>query len=36
MSDREVFIPVQEDFVVRINRKKKILYVKLPEGLTDL
>ncbi len=36
MNDREVFIPVQEDFVVRINRKKKILYVNLPEGLTDL
>ncbi len=32
----EIYIPFQEDFVVRIDRRKKILHLQLPEGLTDL
>ncbi|HYW95204.1 MAG TPA: hypothetical protein VE870_06440, partial [Bacteroidales bacterium] len=36
IDNRDVYIPVHEDFVLRINRRKKIIYMKLPEGLTEL
>jgi 16S rRNA processing protein RimM len=32
----EVLIPFVEDFIVKIDKRKKILYLDLPEGLIDL
>jgi len=36
IDNRDLYIPVHENFVLRINRRKKIIYMKLPEGLTEL
>ncbi|MDR2948320.1 MAG: ribosome maturation factor RimM [Prevotella sp.] len=32
-GDKEIIIPATEDFIEKINAKKKILYLDLPEGL---
>ena len=32
----DVYIPAQKDFIIAIDRKKKVIRMKLPEGLTDL
>jgi 16S rRNA processing protein RimM len=32
----EVLIPAQEDFIVELNRKKKVIKMNLPEGLLEL
>jgi 16S rRNA processing protein RimM len=32
----EILIPFVEDFIVKIDKRKKILYLNLPEGLIDL
>lgn len=32
----EVLIPAQEDFIVELNRKKKVITMHLPEGLLEL
>lgn len=32
----EVLIPAQEDFMVELNRKKKVITMHLPEGLLEL
>lgn len=32
----EVLIPAQEDFMVDLNRKKKVITMHLPEGLLEL
>lgn len=32
----EILIPFVEDFIVKIDKRKKILYLDLPEGLIDL
>lgn len=32
----EVLIPAQEDFIVDLNRKKKVITMHLPEGLLEL
>jgi 16S rRNA processing protein RimM len=33
---KEVFIPIDESIILKIDRRKKILYVDLPQGLVDL
>jgi len=33
---KEILIPFHEDFIVRIDKKKKTIVVEIPEGLTDL
>ncbi len=35
-DDKEVYIPVREELVIRLDRKKKVIYMNLPEGLTEL
>jgi len=35
-NDQEVLIPAQPEFIIRIDDKKKIIYVSLPEGLLDI
>jgi 16S rRNA processing protein RimM len=32
----EILIPFVEDFIIKIDRQKKVLYLDLPEGLIDL
>ncbi len=32
----EILIPVANDFIQKVDRKEKVLYVKAPEGLIDL
>ena len=34
-DDRELIIPATEDFIEKIDAKKKILYLNLPEGLIE-
>jgi 16S rRNA processing protein RimM len=34
--EKEVLIPVNEHIILKVDHKKKILYVDLPEGLVDL
>ncbi|MBE0638608.1 MAG: 16S rRNA processing protein RimM [Bacteroidales bacterium] len=33
---KEVLIPLVDDFIVRINKRKKQLFMDLPDGLIDL
>lgn len=33
---RELLIPFHKDFIVSVNKKRKILKMDLPEGLTDI
>ncbi|MEM6699798.1 MAG: hypothetical protein AAF599_15455 [Bacteroidota bacterium] len=35
-KDKEVLIPMNEDFILEILEEEKILKVELPEGLLDL
>lgn len=35
-SGREVLIPLVDDFIVELNKRKKTLLLNLPEGLLDL
>ncbi|MGB4292866.1 MAG: ribosome maturation factor RimM [Bacteroidales bacterium] len=35
-SRSELFIPFHEDLIVAINKKQKIIYMNLPEGLSDI
>ncbi|MDR2937141.1 MAG: 16S rRNA processing protein RimM [Rikenellaceae bacterium] len=35
-AGREVLIPAADDFIVKISQRKKIVGMKLPEGLLDL
>jgi len=35
-DDREILIPLVEEFILRINKRKKQLFMDLPEGLTEL
>ena len=35
-SKREIFLPVNEEFIMNIDEKNKIIYVNTPEGLIDL
>ncbi len=35
-DDKEFMIPVHEDIILNINRKKRTITVNLPEGLMDL
>jgi len=36
MKDDELLIPAGEEYIEEIDHDKKIIYVKLPEGLLDL
>ncbi len=35
-GNKEVLVPFHEDFIVSVDRKKKILCLELPEGLVEL
>jgi len=35
-NDTEVLIPAQEDFIVDLDRKKRIITMQIPVGLLDL
>ena len=35
-SRKEILIPLHENFIVRIDNKKKILIMDIPEGLTEI
>lgn len=35
-NDREILIPLVREFILRVNRRKKQLFMDLPEGLTEL
>lgn len=35
-GDKEIFIPMIDDFIKKIDRKNKEVHVKTPEGLIDL
>jgi 16S rRNA processing protein RimM len=36
LENREYMIPVQEDFIVFMDERKRVLKMKLPEGLFDV
>ena len=33
---KEILIPLVDDFIIKIDREKNILFVNLPEGLLDI
>jgi 16S rRNA processing protein RimM len=35
-SGKEILIPLHEDFIVSVDKRKKILLLDLPEGLTEI
>jgi 16S rRNA processing protein RimM len=35
-SKKEILIPLHENFIIRIDNKKKILIMDIPEGLTEI
>ncbi len=35
-SGREILIPLHDDLIIAVDKKKKIIRMDLPEGLTDL
>jgi 16S rRNA processing protein RimM len=35
-SGKEILIPFHEDLIEKVDKKKKIIYMDLPEGLIDL
>ena len=35
-NDTEVLIPAQEDFIVDLDREKRVITMQIPEGLLDL
>ena len=34
--NKEILIPLHQDFIVRIDNKKKVITMDLPEGLTEI
>ncbi len=34
--DKEVLIPINDDIILKVNRKEKTIHVKAPEGLIDI
>ncbi len=35
-NGKEILVPLHDDFIEKIDKKNKILYLKIPEGLVDL
>ena len=35
-DNKEILIPINEDFIIEVNRNKKIIKMDLPEGLINL
>jgi len=35
-GNKDILIPFHEDFIVKIDKKKKIIYMDVPEGLTEI
>lgn len=35
-KDKDILIPFHEDFIMKIDKKKKILVMDLPDGLTEI
>jgi ribosomal 30S subunit maturation factor RimM len=35
-KDKEILIPLHEDLIIRIDNKKKIIKMDLPQGLMEI
>lgn len=35
-ADKEILVPVTDEIIYKIDKKKKILYTRIPEGLPDI
>ena len=35
-AGKEILVPLHEDFIINVDKKNKIIVMKLPEGLIDL
>ena len=35
-QEREILIPIQEEFVCAIDEEQRIIHMDLPEGLLDM
>ena len=35
-NNRDMLIPLHEDFIVKVDKRKKILVMDIPEGLTEI
>ncbi|MFN2394654.1 MAG: ribosome maturation factor RimM [Bacteroidales bacterium] len=34
--DKEILIPVKDDFIEKVDKKNRMIYIKAPEGLIDI
>lgn len=35
-AGKEILVPLHEDFIIKIDKRKKIIFMDIPEGLSDL
>jgi 16S rRNA processing protein RimM len=36
INKKDILIPFHEDFIVRMDKRKKVIFMNIPEGLTDI
>ena len=36
VNKKDILIPFHEDFIVRMDKRKKVIFMNIPEGLTDI
>lgn len=36
MDSKKVMIPIHEDLIEKIDKKQKIIYIDIPDGLTEI